>query len=932
MGVPLPPNQIDVGTVPDDNTGDLERVANQKYNAHAHGFSGAGPVNYPDPGAGSPIDAYLVNIDIALGALLEITVPVTSADVGNPAPTKFGFDPATGDLFYRDVALNWAAVPVGGTPEIDTTVTVGDIGSAAGAGFVLGVDPATGLVFYVDGAGDWQALPYALASHTHAAEVDDTVTVADVGTSAPPGVKLGVNPINGDAFYVDGSGDWQILPTGTTINYGGGLSYVAQREITSTTAFVEFTEAEWGSDAEELILVMSARTDGGGVPSAGPHVRLGTGGTVDTGVSYGWEAVTNGNGPASDVANGDQFIFMASGNTVPRGPIPGGAAEANIFGTAVLTFSNLQSATNYTNVIWHGGVSMGGTAPPSWQTCQGQGHWKNTAVPDVLRVTATNAAFAITGFVAGSKFVLYKRSLGGDTLPTASIGVRDEDAAVGTRPNLNFHAGPNVTLDVVDDAGDDEVDVTISSAVGVRDNDVDVATRPNLNFVDTATVTWAVTDDGGNSEVEISATAIGGGGGGGGGGGALEFVSQQILGADAATVDFVNSTGDWDDAEDLILVAYARTDRAANSGGFKLTMGSGSLDTGANYRHFHRQLGTGSSNAGAGPANSIDSDVSGPFMGNTAAAGALGYAELTFPGIQAASQQQMYWQEARFPLDADGRIGYGGGSWANAAVIDRFRLVPLTGAVFRAGSRFTLYKRVPVASGGGGGGLTAVGGYVWTPDATPHALNDEFNARNGAAPAGWTVVPHGGSPAAQWVQGREKLSYFSGTIASGEDLAGLVKPLGGVSSPATFVTAVKPGSSGSLNHTGLVLSTTNTFGTGTQLLAYMMGDPGSWKYRTHSWTAWNTRNSQFADLGALRHSEWWYVAVVWVSANTWRVLASLDGTAWEQVASFSFTFTPSFVGLANTPWSGGGQSATFGMFRVYTSAWAAGINYVQGVS
>ena len=45
-----------------------------------------------------------------------------------------------------------------------------------------------------------------------------------------------------------------------------------------------------------------------------------------------------------------------------------------------------------------------------------------------------------------------------------TIEVAKEGALVGTRPRINFIEGANVTLTVTDDAGDDEIDVTIASS------------------------------------------------------------------------------------------------------------------------------------------------------------------------------------------------------------------------------------------------------------------------------------------------------------------------------------------------------------------------------------------------------------------------------------------------------------------------------------
>jgi len=166
-----------------------------------------------------------------LASLNRIDDTVTVADVGNavPAGFSFGFNPATGDRFYRNAGGNWAQVPTGGgggTAEVDNTVTVADIGSAAGAGIVWGFNPATGDTFYVDAGGNFQAVPDD--DSQNADEVDNTITAADVGNAVPAGIEWGFDPATGNRFYRNNAGNWAQVPTG-----GGGS---AEIDDTYTTA------------------------------------------------------------------------------------------------------------------------------------------------------------------------------------------------------------------------------------------------------------------------------------------------------------------------------------------------------------------------------------------------------------------------------------------------------------------------------------------------------------------------------------------------------------------------------------------------------------------------------------------------------------------------------------------------------------------------
>lgn len=54
--------------------------------------------------------------------------------------------------------------------------------------------------------------------------------------------------------------------------------------------------------------------------------------------------------------------------------------------------------------------------------------------------------------------------LSGELADAQPVAIHKNGTLVGTRSNVNFIEGANVTLTVSDDSGDDEVDVTIAAS------------------------------------------------------------------------------------------------------------------------------------------------------------------------------------------------------------------------------------------------------------------------------------------------------------------------------------------------------------------------------------------------------------------------------------------------------------------------------------
>jgi hypothetical protein len=64
---------------------------------------------------------------------------------------------------------------------------------------------------------------------------------------------------------------------------------------------------------------------------------------------------------------------------------------------------------------------------------------------------------------------------------------KNSGAVVGTRRRINFIEGPNVTLTVADDAGNEEVDVTVAASGGASDWDFEITKQADQSVTDNAT-------------------------------------------------------------------------------------------------------------------------------------------------------------------------------------------------------------------------------------------------------------------------------------------------------------------------------------------------------------------------------------------------------------------------------------------------------------
>lgn len=180
------------------------------------------------------------------------------------------------------------------------------------------------------------------------------------------------------------------------------------------------------------------------------------------------------------------------------------------------------------------------------------------------------------------------------------------------------------------------------------------------------------------------------------GGGPWELIETQILGSDVASVTFDAVPTGYDD---LIVIAYARTDRAAQVGdGFLLRMGNGTVDSGSNYDSAGARQGDTAATFERNRQTSIQGNGGAIFTGDGATAGHFGFLHLVIYDYTDLSFHRMVsWGGARGGSSTNVARELGHGLWLDTTnVIDIIQFLPHNGTVFRSGSEFRLYgqKRV----------------------------------------------------------------------------------------------------------------------------------------------------------------------------------------------------------------------------------------------
>lgn len=177
-----------------------------------------------------------------------------------------------------------------------------------------------------------------------------------------------------------------------------------------------------------------------------------------------------------------------------------------------------------------------------------------------------------------------------------------------------------------------------------------------------------------------------------------------------------------------------------------------------------------------------------------------------------------------------------------------------------------------------------------------NSYNDEFN--DGSLDVAWQKIDVTNYKI-NWFEPTnvKGLSAYVPSGAGAMKARGILKPFTGLSAPFYIETAVRI-MSRSFNYpaVGLCFSDSTTVGLGTQVIG-MIGESGN--VIISNWTGFNARTSK--NEVALHNGaqlDCVYLRLVYVSANTFQLLVSLDGIVWIDVnGQRTYTLTPTYFGL-----------------------------------
>lgn len=187
-------------------------------------------------------------------------------------------------------------------------------------------------------------------------------------------------------------------------------------------------------------------------------------------------------------------------------------------------------------------------------------------------------------------------------------------------------------------------------------------------------------------------------------GGSWTLIEEQTISAATAAITFDDIPADF---TDLVLHAYARTDRAAPAltDGFSIQVGNGAVDTGGNYHLAGAIVGGLNDNLHSnvitdfrpGFATQLGQEIAGALAAAGAVAGVLGRLEFRLYDYADATRHRHAWWETSVSPDASNAFRIlGQGVWKNAAdIVDVLRISPRLGTNFidTAGTVFRLYGR-----------------------------------------------------------------------------------------------------------------------------------------------------------------------------------------------------------------------------------------------
>jgi hypothetical protein len=222
--------------------------------------------------------------------------------------------------------------------------------------------------------------------------------------------------------------------------------------------------------------------------------------------------------------------------------------------------------------------------------------------------------------------------------------------------------------------------------------------------------------------------------------------------------------------------------------------------------------------------------------------------------------------------------------------------------------------------------VTDSGGSGWqdvalVPPASPSNYNDEFNGAS--IDPSWVPVDVT-SYAQTYTQKNGVLSVLCKD--RGVVLSALLKPFTGLTPPVTLECAFRAFSPGNdiFPSPGLCFAESVDYGgsAGKKIVTALQGIGGKTfqNWQICDWTDFSTRNAYYEGPTGMLISPFYFMRLVWVATNTWRMLVSCDGITWIQVgADQTRTCAPTYFGLAMTGSDNPGPDfmITYEYFRVY---------------
>jgi hypothetical protein len=218
-------------------------------------------------------------------------------------------------------------------------------------------------------------------------------------------------------------------------------------------------------------------------------------------------------------------------------------------------------------------------------------------------------------------------------------------------------------------------------------------------------------------------------------------------------------------------------------------------------------------------------------------------------------------------------------------------------------------------TGGGGGGTTWLD-HAASGNGAGASLDDEFDDSSKAV--AWTETAVSGS--ATWTEDADVLSViFNSQTAS--DAAFIAKTLTSFTTGDYIETAIRLGGAASNWIMGGLILTDGTGSSANQVsVGFQIGSPAlvARGGTVTSMDAGSTGWSRTTDTQA-HPMLWWHLRLTYVSANTWKAEASIDGVTWTDFGNgnFSHTMTPTHGGVWVSSWGGTttGRLASFEYFR-----------------